>query len=200
MPRRVGVVLAGGVGSRIGRAKGELEVGGVPLALRAARVIEPLCEEVLISLRNGTANPAPPHRPVWDGLPSGRGPLAGLQAAWQVTAPGSELLVLACDYPRVDRGLMMGLLREPFASADVVLVADTLGRDHPLVALWRWTARASVERALASGTHRVGAVLESVRVARLGARDYPERTLDPLLVNINTKLELERLVDPSRSD
>ena len=38
MPQRVGVVLAGGEGRRLGRHKQDLRVGGRPLAERAAAV------------------------------------------------------------------------------------------------------------------------------------------------------------------
>ena len=52
-------MLAGGVGRRFGRAKGNVELDGTTLAARAASVLWPLCGSVLVSMRSGDDNPAP---------------------------------------------------------------------------------------------------------------------------------------------
>jgi molybdopterin-guanine dinucleotide biosynthesis protein A len=193
MTRPIGVVLAGGAGRRLGRPKGEVIVRGEPLALRAAHALRPLCDAVLISVAPGASNPAPPYPAIGDEGPSGRGPLAGLAAAWGATARAADLLVLACDYPRVDTALLRALLDPRFGSVDVVLPCDATGRDHPLVALWRAGTRGEVEAALAGGRFRVGAVLGRLVVARVDAVQLPDRELDGLLLNVNTARDLERL-------
>ena len=91
MMKPIGLVLAGGAGRRMGRAKGGLRgAGGPTLALRAAEALAPICRGVLISVRPGSDNPAPGYPAVEDPPPAGRGPLAGIQAALEST-DGADL-------------------------------------------------------------------------------------------------------------
>ena len=101
MAQRVGVVLAGGKGSRLGRAKGEIEVEGTPLAQRAAEALWPHCASVLISIAQGAKNPAPDWRAVEDFPPPGRGPLAGPVVVAAVILPASYDLSSLDDSKRL---------------------------------------------------------------------------------------------------
>ena len=110
MAQRVGVVLAGGRGDRLGRPKSELELEGTSLVQRAAEVVWPLCGSVLISVGPGTVNPAPAHPIVEDDPPSGRGPLAGIDAAFRKTGDAdirSNMSAGAIAVPaKVDAGML----------------------------------------------------------------------------------------------
>ncbi len=193
MPHRAGLVLAGGVGSRIGRPKGSLELDGRPLAARAAGLLEPLCERVYISLRPGAANPADGYPTVEDSPPEGRGPLAGIQAGF-VASRADELLVLACDYPRMTRGILQGVVRAD-ADADVVLVAGSDGRRHPLAAIWRSGARPELDDALRDGRLAVHRLLRRLRVCEMGPSEFPDEDLGRCLLNVNDSADLKRLSD-----
>ena len=72
MAQRIGLVLAGGAGRRIGGPKGELVLGPSSLAERASSILWPLCGSVLISTRPGERNPVPGHATLPDPLPAGR--------------------------------------------------------------------------------------------------------------------------------
>ena len=108
MAQRVGLVLAGGRGERLGRSKGDLSYDGKTLAERASALLWPICGSVLVSLSEGVENPAPNYPPLVDPPPSGRGPLAGIDAAFEATGD-ADLLVLACDYPCVTQALLRRL-------------------------------------------------------------------------------------------
>ena len=43
-----GMILAGGLSLRMGRDKALLEIGGVPLLVRTARLVEPLVDGVTV--------------------------------------------------------------------------------------------------------------------------------------------------------
>jgi molybdenum cofactor guanylyltransferase len=192
MAQVIGVVLSGGGGRRLGRDKGSLEVHGVPLAERAARALWPLCGSVLVSVPPGGINPAPAFSSIEDAPPAGRGPLAGLEAAFAATG-ASDLLVLACDYPLVRTSLLQAIRRAADDDHDLVMPVDGAGRDHPLVGLWRRSAEGEVRQALEQRIYKVRSLLAGLRVRRLGPAEIASEDLDRALLNINRPEDLERL-------
>src|SRR5262245_47790958 len=185
----IGVVLAGGEGLRMGRPKGSLVLDGATLAARAAQALRPLCGSVLISIAPGASNPAPGFDTVEDEPAAGRGPLAGIAAAFAVTGK-ADLLVLACDYPRVGSDLLDAIVTAAAPADDLVMVTDPRGRDHPLVALWRRTAEPVVIEALVEKEHKVQRLLPDLAVRRLGARELAAFDLDWSLKNVNVPEDL----------
>jgi molybdopterin-guanine dinucleotide biosynthesis protein A len=193
MAQLVGVVLAGGLGRRMGRAKGDLAVDdGVSLAERAALALGPLCGTVIISVPPGGESPAPAYSVVEDSAPAGRGPLAGIDAAFGATG-SADLLVLACDYPRVDTALFETILRVATPDDEMVIVTDGRGRDHPLVGLWRRSMAEPVRTAVELGLYKVRSLLAEARVRRLTPSDLPGENPDAALINVNTRADLESL-------
>jgi len=192
MPQRVGVVLAGGRGRRLGRPKAEIEFEGTTLAARAAGRVWPLCGSVLISVAEAGENPARAYPSIVDSPPAGRGPLVGIDAAFAATGD-ADLLVLACDYPFVTTELLGRLAATPDGAENLIMMTDFGGRDHPLVALWRREAAPVVRAALAEGRHKVRALLADLSVLRLGPAEFPGLDLDRALFNVNEPEHLERL-------
>lgn len=189
----VGVVLAGGRGRRLGRTKGDLEIDGTALADRAASILWPFCSTVLISTGDHARNPAPRFTEVRDQAPSGRGPLAGIAAAFHASGQ-ADLLVLACDYPRVGAEIILPLLDQAEDEKhDLFLAVDPSGRDHPLVAVWKRSAEYPLHDALARGTYRVRSLLPDLRSKRLGSDQIPGVDLGWALLNLNWPDDLEQL-------
>jgi molybdopterin-guanine dinucleotide biosynthesis protein A len=164
--------------------KAEIVVEGVPLVKRAARLLAGCCDRVVVSLAAATAPTAYGYPAVSDRAPAGRGPLAGIEAAFRA-GESEDLLVLACDYPNASRTLLEALVARASPAVDVVLPVDGAGRDHPLVALWRRSALAEVACALDEGRLAVHAVLARLTVLRLAARDLAPLDVDTELVNWN---------------
>ena len=183
MAQRIGVVLAGGEGRRLGRPKGEVVLGGSSLADRAARALKPLCGGVIVSVARGMPNPAPAFPSVEDR--GGRvGPLGGLAAAFASTGR-ADLLVLACDYPAVGPSFLRSLLAGGEGGEDVVFPVDATGRDHPLVGLWRRSAANVVLAAVDAKAYKVQALLPDLTVRRLPAAVFPNFDLGRVLKNVN---------------
>lgn len=189
MGQKVGLVLAGGQGSRLGQTKGDLELDGAVLAQRAASALWPLCGSVLISVAQGAINPAPDWPAVEDFPPPGRGPLAGIAAAFAACGD-ADLLVLACDYPRVGRDLLELLAHAPLEDHDLVLPTDGAGRDHPLVASWSRRMQPIVDAALDDGRFRVHGLFPDCRVRRLHPDSLPVSDPDRALHNVNYPTDL----------
>ena len=184
--------MAGGAGRRLGRTKGDLVLDGAALALRAARLLAPLCAGVLVSVRPGDANPAPGYPAIEDAPPAGRGPLAGIAAAFCATTD-ADLLVLACDYPLVETELLRGLVGGRDEAHDLVLVRDPQGRDHPLLAVWRRGMQQAVREALENEQLRVTDLVATSRVLRLGSEAFPGLDLERALLNVNRPNDLRRI-------
>lgn len=172
----------------MGRAKGDLVVSGISLAERAARSLWPVSASVLISLAPGTENPAHGFPAVEDEPPAGRGPLAGISAAFRATG-SADLLVLACDYPYVETALLAALVAAG-GDDDLVMPTDPGGRDHPLVALWKRCTETHVRRALAERAYKVRGLLADLRVRRLYPAELPGIDLARALSNWNTPEDL----------
>ncbi len=192
MPQLIGVVLAGGEGRRLGRTKGDLVVDGATMAVRAATSLRPLCGSVVISVGVAGGDPAPGYPTIQDRPPAGRGPLAGIAAAYEDTGR-ADLLVLACDYPRVDERLLQAVVAAGRPGDDLVIVTDRQGRDHPLVGLWRRSAEPHVRAALDDRIFKVRALLSQVNVRRLAPAAVPDFDLEEVLAIVNVPDDLERL-------
>jgi molybdopterin-guanine dinucleotide biosynthesis protein A len=157
-----GVVLAGGLGRRMGATPEGVDKGLVPFGGRpmAAQVIERLAPQVGAVMINANR-----HLDAWRalGLPvfvdvfeGFAGPLAGLHAAlgradtpWVATAP--------CDAPFLPDDLVTRLAREATARGARIAIARTADRLHPVFALVDRSLRDDLQRSLESGQRRVHA-------------------------------------------
>lgn len=179
LPRPIGVVLAGGASTRMGRDKALLEIEGETLAVRAARLLGEVCGEVL------TADAGR-----FGGIPDGpgRGPAAGLLGAARAK-PGRSLLVLAVDLPFVPMPLL-----EELASSDADLaVPSWSGGVEPLCALYGPAALAVLEQRVGRGELSLWSLPETpgLSVRRLGEAEL-RRFGDParMFLNLNRPEDL----------
>jgi molybdenum cofactor guanylyltransferase len=157
----LGVILAGGAGTRVGGAdKGLLTVHGVPVVEHVAAALRPQCDDILIVANRNLPDYARIARVVGDEITGHAGPLAGIAAALGLTlGSGGEslggcrwLLTVPVDCPDFPHDLCERL-RGAF-DADPRLscaYARDERRVQPLFALY----------SLANG----GALLASVRAA-----------------------------------
>lgn len=195
MGQRVGLVLAGGRGERLGRTKGDLSFEGKTLAERAAALLWPICGSVLVSISEGADNPAAEYPCLVDPPPAGRGPLAAIDSAFDATGD-ADLLVLACDYPFVTQELMRRLASHAMGEDDVVMMTDFAGRDHPLVALWCRCVASALREAVVEGRFKVRGLLPDVSVRRLGPAEFQGTDLDRALFNLNRPEDLNAIAEP----
>jgi molybdopterin-guanine dinucleotide biosynthesis protein A len=182
-----GAVLTGGASTRMGRDKARLELGGVPCATRVARVLEPLCAELL--LVGGDPPESAPGRRV----PDPAGPvcaLRGLCGALEASGAG-RVLVVATDLPLVTPDLLLALMAWP--EADAVVPRSAEG-PHPLCALYRREAALPAVRGLlAQGRLKLQGVLDALDTAWLEPADVARVDPDGLaLSNLNTPRDLAR--------
>ena len=165
-------LFVGGRSSRMGRPKGSLHTGeGETLIDRALRVgREAGLDPVLV----GDASPYPR---VGSGVerladdPAGVGPLGGIRAL--LRSRGTSI-VLACDMPYVDGGLLRALRDAPPAA----VVAPRRERWEPLCARYDPRVLPTIDRALAAGRHSLQALLDRVEVLEIAVQPEVLRDWD----------------------
>jgi molybdenum cofactor guanylyltransferase len=183
-----GVVLAGGLGRRMGGVdKGLQELRGRPLAAWVIERLAPQVGRLLINAnQNGERYAAFGHPVVADAIAGFAGPLAGLHAA--LSAAKTPFVATApCDSPFLPMDLVSRLLAALNAEKAAIAVARTGDQPHPVFCLCRCDVLPHLTAYLVAGERKFErwyATLASVEVA---FDDQPEA-----FANINTREELAR--------
>ncbi|OPY49378.1 MAG: molybdopterin-guanine dinucleotide biosynthesis protein MobA [Methanosaeta sp. PtaU1.Bin055] len=188
------VILAGGVGRRIGSEKAFLEFFGMTMIERAVEVAGQVAGDLVVvgrdmdQLRRLKAV-VPEARLVADSV-QGFGPVAGL-AAGMAAAEGELALAVGCDLPFINPRVV-DLLFDLAEGYDAAVPEREGGLLEPLHAVYKagFMARACRE-ALAAGERRIRPPLEGLRVKKVSLDLL--RPLDPDLLslfNLNTDEDL----------
>ncbi len=188
-----GFILAGGSSSRMGRDKASLEIDGVPLLVRAARLLDPLVRSVtVIGAPERYASLGLPIVP--DDQPS-LGPLGGIATALRIT-PTDWNLVVACDLPYLNAAWVEHLVARGLLSlADVLLPATKLAdrlRAEPLCAMYHNRSRLRIAAALAQGIYKIADGLAGLRVDYITPAEWKAFDSDGrLFKNMNAPADYE---------
>ncbi|WP_245580093.1 molybdenum cofactor guanylyltransferase MobA [Niveispirillum irakense] len=200
-PSIAGVILAGGLATRLGGGDKALRlVAGLPLL---THIIDRLAPQVGPLILNANGDPARFAGVLPDGcaiIPDGveghPGPLAGVLAAMEwacATDPTiTDIVTVPGDCPFLPADLVCRLWQARAAAGTAIACARTVqeqgARPHPVVALWPVRLAADLHRALVEEDIR--------RVGHWAARhgtahaDYSDKPFDPFF-NINRPEDLE---------
>ena len=187
-----GVVLAGGLGRRMGGTdKGLQCLRGQPMVHWVIERLAPQVDELLINAnQNGEQYAAYGHRVVPDQIPDFAGPLAGLHAA--LSAAAHPLVLTApCDSPFLPADLVFRLFSALTATNADLAVARTFDQVHPVFCLCRRTLLPHLTDFLASGERKFGRWCASLKAVEVPFDDEAEA-----FENINTREELGRFETP----
>jgi molybdopterin-guanine dinucleotide biosynthesis protein A len=182
----------------MGRDKGLLDFGGVPLILHTARLLEPLVAQVTLvgspsryakfGLR-ATADDAQaqcgPDSP-------NCGPLAGIATALAATRSRWNLII-ACDLPYLSAEWLDWLVSRALRSCGEAVVPRTERGMEPLAAVYRRECGAPIAAALARGVRKVSDAIEDLRLELVYPREWCR--IDPsglVLRNMNEPGDYER--------
>jgi molybdopterin-guanine dinucleotide biosynthesis protein A len=183
-PPLYGLVLAGGLSTRMQRDKAALEYHGKPQLQWAFELLNEVCELTFVSVRPDQRSD--PHRmrlpQVVDGT-RGRGPIAGIAAA-QAAYPDVAWLVVACDLPF----LTVATLQTLIAQRDSSHIATAYRSAHdglpePLCAIWEPASRLHVSEWIDKGKDCPRKLLINSNAHIVEQRD--RKSLD----NVNTPAE-----------
>ncbi len=192
-----GVVLAGGLGRRMGRIdKGLQELRGRPMTAWVVERLAPQVDELLIIANQNTERyAAMGHRVVPDQIPDFAGPLAGLHAA--LSAAAHPLVATApCDSPFLPDDLISRLYealtapgtKSPWGTTGADLaVARTFDQLHPVFCLCRRSVLPHLTDYLARGKRQMSEWYATLKVIEVAFDDEADA-----FENINTREELSR--------
>lgn len=187
-PRITGVILAGGLGRRMGGVdKGLQLLRGRPLVTWVIERLAPQVDELLINAnQNADRYAALGHPVIPDEITGYAGPLAGLHRGlgaarhhWVVTCP--------CDSPFLPADLVSRLYDAAVAADADLAVAKTGAQAHPVFALCRRSVLASLTAFLEDGGRKIDAWY-----ARLATVEVPFDDEADAFGNINSRDELAR--------
>ena len=179
----IGIILAGGLASRMGGGdKGLRTVGGRTVLDRVIATMRLQCPHLVLSANGDPARFAPCGLPVVaDDLPDHPGPLAGVLAGLDWAArhhPEQAFAVTApTDTPFLPKDFVARLQDVRVDDRAEIVCARSGGSSHPVAALWSVALRHDLRRALeVEGLRKVGAFLERHPVAYA---DWPVHPFDP---------------------
>lgn len=154
----VGVVLAGGVGRRMGGAKAMVELAGRPLICYPLEALAAALDEVAVLAKADTELPSLPGATIWVEPQLHHHPLVGISQALAL-AGGRAVLVCAVDLPFVTPELVRHLaIKDPGGAPAVV--ASRRGAIQPLLGCYRPRALELLEPALDRPLRELVAAIE----------------------------------------
>jgi molybdopterin-guanine dinucleotide biosynthesis protein A len=177
-------ILVGGQSRRMGQDKAlmTLTPRGPTIVEMVVRAVQAVTEEVVLVGTDSAGYAFPGLHRVADTFP-GTGALGGIHSAL-ASAGSPHVLVVACDMPFLNAGLLRSMASRP---RDYEVLVPNLDRLHPLHAIYAQTCLPMIEQCLRAGRYKVTGWFEDARVRTI-EREEMER-YDPSLLscfNLNT--------------
>lgn len=181
-----GVILAGGLGRRMGGVdKGLQLLNDKPMVQWVLERFAPQVDEVLINANQNAEQYGAFACPVVpDQIPDFAGPLAGLHAALSKAAH-PLVATVPCDSPFLPPDLVSRLKKALEADGADLAVARTFAQAHPVFCLCRREVLPHLTAFLEAGGRKVDRWYETLRVSQVAFDDEAEA-----FSNINTRDDL----------
>ncbi|OGS42809.1 MAG: hypothetical protein A3K67_04475 [Euryarchaeota archaeon RBG_16_62_10] len=193
-----GAVLSGGLGTRMGKEKGMMVLGGVPLVRRVADIVAGVTDEVIVSVGPGKSS-------LYRGVVGDKarivedreadiGPLEGMSRAFEA-AEGEYVIVSPCDTPFLKQELCRSISSKARGMDGAVPVVR--GYLEPLHGAYdRVRCLRAIERAIKEGGRRATEVVETLDIMRIDEEDL--RAFDPELSSFENLNSPEAMKEAER--
>jgi molybdopterin-guanine dinucleotide biosynthesis protein A len=153
-----GAVLCGGSSRRMGVDKALIEIDGVPMAERVARILVAVGCDPVVFVGGDSALAEVGRRHVPDLYP-GDGPVGGVVTALSALRDADAVVVAACDLPDLDVDAVRAVMGTAEDRAEI-RVADS-GRVEPALACWPTFRRSQIESQFLGGQRALHRVIEA---------------------------------------
>ena len=185
-----GIVLAGGLSTRMGKDKAAIHLFGEQepdLLARTCRLLHSVTDEVWVSGRSGLV-----HKTECLWLPDevrGIGPIAGIMSA--LRAAQGPVLVLSCDLPFMERPVLEQLIAarntRPEHTLMTTFVQEETGFIEALVSIYELSALHYIEQAIGQKMYKINSA-----IPKQGQHTVPYCRRDSLpFFNVNYPADLE---------
>lgn len=194
----IGAIQSGGRSSRMGRDKAWLELDGRPLIEYVLTAVSTVVEQLIIVVDQN--NPLIEHYQElaerWRAilrydLCAGRGPLSGIEAAFEGCSRTESILILACDLPFITSELLALLrARHETINPAITVPLDRNGHLQPLSAIYAVKCHQTIIEHLASGQLRVDLLYARVPTLRVAYAEFADMNgAERFFTNLNTPEE-----------
>lgn len=184
-----GILLAGGMSSRMGREKGMLKLGNLYLYEYPLKVLEACCDDILISTCKEDAIPVDYPR-ICDEV-KGIGPMGGMYTCLKHSTTDLNI-ILSYDMPGVNTPLIRFLLEEG-KSFDISVPALTADQPEPLCGIYRKNALAVFETCIRQDEFAVHRALKMAHAKVVRIDESMSFWSPQLFLNINRMEDLDKL-------
>ena len=188
----LGVILAGGLSSRMGGGDKPLKtVGGRSILARVIARLAPQCDGLILNANGDPARFAPFGLTVAaDSIEGFAGPLAGILAGldWAAThrPEVTDIISLPADCPFLPADLVSGLEDARRTANTPLACAGSGGWSHPVIGLWPVAIRETLRAAILAGERKIDRFTPTLGIARA---DWPVEPYDPFF-NANAPEDL----------
>lgn len=185
------MILAGGKSSRMGQDKALLKFGDRTLLEHLAALMKPIFSETLVILdeREKTNNLDLSDAKVYEDLPKGKGPLAGIYTGL-LYSKNEMSCVFTCDMPFVDEPLIHQLTGFWEQDYDAVCLEVPQGNYQPFPGIYARSARYVMGFLLNRGE---GSMKKFLEVASVKPLVLEEEKIE-VLMNMNTIQDYYRVL------
>ncbi|WP_235035439.1 molybdenum cofactor guanylyltransferase MobA [Roseomonas sp. 18066] len=191
MGKTLGVILAGGLATRMGGGDKPLRrIAGRPMLAHLVERLRPQVDALLLNANGDPARFAAYDLPVApDPIPGNLGPLVGILAGLDHATEKNFDWVLTCpgDTPFIPPDLATRLHAACRQDSTLVARASSGGQDHPPVALWATSLRDTLRTAINHGERQPRRFADSLGCATV---EWDAQPSDPFF-NANTPEDLE---------
>lgn len=184
-----GIILAGGLNTRIRINKAFLAIGNEPIVQRIIEVLKPLVADIIIVANQPGSYNSLGVQVVTDIIPQ-RGPLSGIHAGLKASRYQYNFVV-ACDMPFLEPSLISYLLE---CSPGFDVVVPRMGNYlQPLHAVYSRVCFQPIEENLLANRRQIISFYDKVRVKYVDVdRLLTEAELNRMFFNINTRCDYEQ--------
>lgn len=184
-----GIVLAGGLSTRMGRDKASMPWGSGTLLSAVLEKLNPVCSELIIVSNIPREIENFPVRIIPDRYPQ-CGPLAGIHAGL-LAVQSDYAFVVACDMPYLNTQAA-GFIADAATGYDAAIPFID-GYYHPLHGVYRKSCLPFIERMLAAGDYRVLDFYDKIALRKIAKEEIA--VFDPALrtlYNINSPEDIDK--------
>ncbi len=184
-----GIILAGGKSTRFGEDKALYRYNGKPMVEYAIDVLATICEDILlITNKSDDYFKFAKIKFVHD-IYLGCGPLGGIHAGL-IESKNEDNLIVSCDMPEINSGLLRNLLMHRFGYQVVIPTHNGFNENMPCY--FHKNSIPIIEEALKLNRFKISDAIAPLLIKYLNVEEmslYSER----LFANVNTKADINYL-------